>query len=35
MMNRIVKLIFYAVIGLGVAYVLVHFEAPHYDPFLH
>ncbi len=32
-MERIVKWIFYVVIGLGVAYVWVHFEAPHYDPF--
>ncbi len=29
------KLIFYAVLALAVAYALVHFEAPHYDPFLH
>ncbi len=32
-MGRIVKLIVYVVIGLGVAYEWVHFEAPHYDPF--
>jgi len=32
-MDRIVKWIFYAVIGLAVAYSWVSFEAPHYDPF--
>jgi len=32
-MDRIVKWIFYVAIGLAVAYLWVHFEAPHYYPF--
>lgn len=32
-MNPIVKGIFYVVIALAVAYLWIHFEAPHYSPF--
>lgn len=32
-MDRIAKAILYVVIALAVAYVWLHFEAPHYDPF--
>jgi hypothetical protein len=32
-MGRLAKGILYVIIALGVAYVWMHFEAPHYDPF--
>jgi hypothetical protein len=32
-MDRVMKGILYVVIALAVAYLWIHFEAPHYNPF--
>ena len=32
-MDRVVKGILFVVIALAVAYLWVHFEVPHYNPF--
>jgi len=32
-MNRLAKVIFYVVLGLAVAYLWLHFEAPRWNPF--
>jgi hypothetical protein len=32
-MDRVMKGVLYVVIALAVAYLWLHFEAPHYNPF--
>jgi hypothetical protein len=32
-MDRVMKRILFDVIALAVAYLWIHFEAPHYNPF--